>query len=110
MRYRRIYRQVTVGKSSDYAVLLGFIGLPWIVVWWRRRESNPRPQALRRRLYMLSLVFGFDRLLPDRQGRQTASPVKVLTHPPRTGFRASLWESTPGSGCTSTGPGQRLAG
>jgi len=21
--------------------------------WWRRRESNPRPQALRLRLYML---------------------------------------------------------
>ena len=25
--------------------------------WWRRRESNPRPQALRLWLYMLSRVF-----------------------------------------------------
>ena len=25
--------------------------------WWRRRESNPRPLALHRRLYMLSLVL-----------------------------------------------------
>ena len=27
------------------------------IIWWRRRESNPRPQALRYRLYMLSRVF-----------------------------------------------------
>ena len=26
-------------------------------VWWRRRESNPRPQALHRRYYMLSQVI-----------------------------------------------------
>jgi hypothetical protein len=28
----------------------------WLFVWWRRRESNPRPQALYRQYYMLSLV------------------------------------------------------
>ena len=26
------------------------------LIWWRRRESNPRPQALHRRPYMLSLA------------------------------------------------------
>ena len=32
--------------------------------WWRRRESNTRPQqGLRIRLYMLIPVFAFDRLL-----------------------------------------------
>jgi hypothetical protein len=32
--------------------------------WWRRRESNTRPQQGRRiRLYMLIPVFAFDRLL-----------------------------------------------
>ena len=36
--------------------------------WWRRRESNPRPLALRRRLYMLSLAYQFDRSPPDGQG------------------------------------------
>ena len=25
--------------------------------WWRRRESNPRPQTLRSQDYMLSLVI-----------------------------------------------------
>jgi hypothetical protein len=28
-----------------------------LLVWWRRRESNPRPQDLRLRLYMLIRVF-----------------------------------------------------
>ena len=28
-------------------------------VWWRRRESNPRPSALGLRLYMLSFVYCF---------------------------------------------------
>ena len=32
-------------------------GLLWIVKWWRRRESNPRPQALYRQFYILSSVF-----------------------------------------------------
>ena len=27
--------------------------------WWRRRESNPRPSALGRWLYMLSCVYCF---------------------------------------------------
>src|SRR3954466_10507301 len=30
--------------------------------WWRRRESNPRPQALRSQDYMLSLVLFCSRL------------------------------------------------
>jgi len=29
----------------------------WKSRWWRRRESNPRPQALYRQYYMLSLVI-----------------------------------------------------
>jgi len=43
-------------------------------VWWRWRESNPRPQALCRRFYMFSRLYCFNRLLPERQGKQTASP------------------------------------
>jgi len=43
-------------------------------LWWRRRESNPRPKILYRWLYMLVPVYCFNRLLPDGQGRQTASP------------------------------------
>ena len=29
-------------------------------IWWRRRESNPRPQDLDHRIYMRSLSFVFD--------------------------------------------------
>ena len=61
------------------------------IYWWRRRELNPRPQVLRPRLYMLSLVFGFNRLLPDRQGRQAASPLILATrHRASPGSRACV--------------------
>jgi hypothetical protein len=33
--------------------------------WWRRRESNPRPQALCPRLYMRSRVYCFNWQQPD---------------------------------------------
>lgn len=45
--------------------------------WWRRGESNPRPKALRRRYYMLSVVYGFSQLEPDEQENQSASPLLV---------------------------------
>ena len=41
--------------------------------WWRRRESNPRPQALHSRTYMLSRLFVSRRTLPERQGRRSTS-------------------------------------
>jgi len=41
--------------------------------WWRRGESNPRPQALRLEVYMLSRVFGLVFRLPTRQGHLTTS-------------------------------------
>jgi len=45
-------------------------------VWWRRRESNPRPQVLRHRLYMLIHAFCFNRQQPDGRGKLTAIPVR----------------------------------
>jgi hypothetical protein len=30
---------------------------PWIIKWWRRRESNPRPEVLYRQFYILSAVI-----------------------------------------------------
>ena len=46
-----------------------------VACWWRRRESNPRPQALRLRLYMLSRVYlGLADPAPDGQGSGPASP------------------------------------
>lgn len=47
-----------------------------MLIWWRRRESNPRPQALRLRLYMLIRVYCFNRQQPDGQGQLTAIPVR----------------------------------
>ena len=33
------------------------IKMAGFVNWWRRRGSNPRPSALRSRIYMLSFVY-----------------------------------------------------
>ena len=62
-------------KNPHLAGLKDVAGLLWILNWWRRRESNPRPQILRLWFYMRSRVFTFNRLHPDGQGKQTASPV-----------------------------------
>ena len=42
----------------------------------RPRESNPRPQILRLRIYMLSQVFKFNRTPPDWQGKCTTISVR----------------------------------
>jgi hypothetical protein len=36
-----------------------------LVIWWRRRELNPRPLVRCLRLYMLSSVFKFSPLQPE---------------------------------------------
>jgi len=28
-----------------------------LIIWWRRRESNPRPSVLRPQIYMLSHIY-----------------------------------------------------
>ena len=43
-------------------------------LWWRRRESNPRPQALCRRFYMCSLSFDLTESPADRQALLPAIP------------------------------------
>src|SRR5574341_23100 len=37
-------------KAPVFKGLLHFIGLPWIVKWWRRWDSNPRPKTFSRKL------------------------------------------------------------
>src|SRR3546814_4549146 len=41
--------------------------------WWSWGELNPRPPDRSPQIYMLSLVFGFCRWLPDRHGSPTRS-------------------------------------
>ena len=44
------------------------------VVWWRRRESNPRPQALRSKVYMLILSLNLASDYPT--GREDLTPAQ----------------------------------
>lgn len=59
-------------------------------IWWRRRDSNPRPPVRRLRLYMLSSVYWFSTLRPDRQGVKR-EPYKSLTVEPKTYSAAIPW-------------------
>jgi len=49
--------------------------------WWRRRESNPRPQALYYRIYMLIRAFNLTASYPA--GREDLRPAQFK------GFNAS---------------------
>ena len=61
----RVRRMENHRFKSDTHSNIGYRPAPFFVInqyvirmyWWRRRESNPRPQALRLWLYMLSRVF-----------------------------------------------------
>jgi hypothetical protein len=45
-------------------------GWPFVSIWWRRRESNPRPQVLYRQFYILSPVnWVLTRIAPAEQAR-----------------------------------------
>ena len=59
-------------KSLNWKILSDVIGLYRTSQWWRRRESNPRPQILRRWYYMLSIAFDLARAA-RRTGRANAS-------------------------------------
>src|SRR5690606_5711126 len=49
--------------------------------WWRRRESNPRPQVLYSQDYMLSLVFWVSPRARRPAGWRSASRFDVCTRP-----------------------------
>jgi hypothetical protein len=44
-------------QAFIHAGFLDFFGLLRTLHWWRRRESNPRPQILYRQFYILSHVI-----------------------------------------------------
>jgi len=44
-------------KTQQNCWVMYFIGFHWILNWWRRGESNPRPKGVnRRRLHVYSLI------------------------------------------------------
>jgi hypothetical protein len=57
-------------------------GVSGLGCWWRRRESNPRPQMLCLQFYMLIRLYGFNRSLPERQGGRPTIPADFSTSAP----------------------------
>ena len=80
-------------------MLLDVLGRLWTGNWWRRRESNPRPQALCHQLYMRSHVYCFNRQQPDEQGTLTAIPLKDLSDLVPDVPRRDLVKMTPECPC-----------
>ena len=78
-------------------------------IWWRRRESNPRPQALDCRIYVRSSLFGSRLTLPEEQGRRSASRRYLLTEPPRRTVARDPVSASPES-VAQAPTGQRLGG
>ncbi len=58
--------------------------------WWRRGESNPRPQALRFRLYVRSCLFVFSLRATRAAGKTLGQPRCLLTLHPVARCRAIL--------------------
>ncbi len=52
-------------------------------LWWRRGESNPRPQVLDFRLYVRSPLFGSRAALPEGQGKAKRQRTVTLSDPAR---------------------------
>ena len=68
------FRPRLIAGKSDFMALGRHASGCWRTQnWWRRRESNPRPKALRYVTYMLSRFNYSRRTLPEGQGRRAAS-------------------------------------
>jgi len=61
-------------ETLIYICFLDFLRLLWTTKWWSWGESNPRPQALHRQFYILSLVVWFNFASTNRQ-----APAKRVT-------------------------------
>src|SRR3954447_11929015 len=54
-------------KNPHLGGFLDATGFTWMINWWRRRESNPRPQVLYRQFYILSHVICFNLASANRR-------------------------------------------
>jgi len=61
-------------------------------IWWRRRESNPRPQVLYRQHYMLSQVIWSNRSHAGRQaGKRRVTLVLIPQQVTRYSTISRIW-------------------
>lgn len=70
-------------------------------VWWRRRESNPRPQILRFRIYMFSSSINLTLRYPMNRENVKRS-CKISVYQCQAHVKLVLWESTPDTKRIST--------
>lgn len=113
------YERVGFHKTATLALptpdALSGQGKTSLTIWWRWRESNPRPQALYLRSYMLSLPLYLTIPLPDKTGKGHGEPQR-FNQSTRGGaswrscvklpLECSVLRETPSA---QARPGQRLA-
>jgi len=78
----------------------GHLSAALLLFWWRRRELNPRPKALRARRYMLSTLFDLVLRQHNVQGAPRNQPLSFSYQPKGAGIKRSR-DNDPTS--TSTG-------
>ena len=70
-------KELNIGVQSTLGARLNVVPAsrwrPAAQNWWRRRELNPRPQALDFRIYARSPFFVSHPTLPEGQGRRQTS-------------------------------------
>jgi hypothetical protein len=66
-------------------------------IWWRRGESNPRPQALHFRLYVRSCLFGFSPHATRAAGKTLGQLTVSLNAVPRSTVQRDPVSASPGS-------------
>ncbi len=64
-------------------------------VWWRRRESNPRPRTFRQSFYIHSLCFKFTLPISRRQDSGRISLWRFAPHPISVGEELSCLSDIP---------------
>ena len=80
--FRWVLLDVKTKKKPAVSGLWDVHGFHWTLMWWRRRESNPRPQALCHRIYMLSPVFVLTADYPTGREDQRPAQIECLTIQP----------------------------
>src|SRR4030043_1987300 len=63
--------------------------------WWRRRESNPRPETFRQNIYIHSLYFKFAPQDSHRQDSRRTSLLRFAPHPISVGEKLSCFSDIP---------------
>jgi hypothetical protein len=80
IHFRGRFDMKKTALSEEKRGFLNFLVLLDVFAWWRRRESNPRPQALHRQFYILSAVICFNPDAADAHASDRRVTLDLMKH------------------------------